>query len=114
MKYTFVLRKDYSHMSSDDQTLGEIARRLDETVSRFEDLTNRLDTTYTRNEMFYAYQKLAEVEHLRFSDGLDLLRARVVEVEEGRKWMHRMVMGTFATAIITVMVSGFLSWKFHS
>lgn len=83
-----------------DRTIGELARRLDEVVTRFEALANRLDTTYVRQELFISYQKLAEIEHTRLSDANDVLKGRVAELEDGRKWISRLIIGFIVLAVL--------------
>lgn len=83
-----------------DRTLGELARRLDEIVSRFETLATRLDTTYVRQELFSSYQKLAEAEHARLNDANEALKAKVAELEDGRKWISRLVLGFIIIAVL--------------
>lgn len=87
-----------------DRTLGELARRLDDVVSRFEALANKLDVTYVRTELFISYQKLAEAEHTRLKDANDTLKIRVAELEDGRKWISRLVLGFIVLAVLGTVV----------
>lgn len=88
-----------------DRTLGELARRLDDVVSRFEALANKLDVTYVRTELFVSYQKLAEAEHTRLKDANDTLKVRVAELEDGRKWISRLVLGFIILAVIGSVIT---------
>ena len=82
-----------------DRTLGELARRLDEVVSRFEALANRLDTTYLRQEMFTSYQRLADAERARLVDAITLATTRLDSLEDGRRWVTRSIVGCIITAL---------------
>lgn len=76
-----------------DRSWGELARRLDEVAQRLEALANRLDTTYVRKELFESYKALADAER-------QALLKRVDELEDGRKWLSRLIMGFIILAVL--------------
>lgn len=78
---------------ADDRTLGEIARALDLVVTRFENLANQLDTKYVRKDLFDANVTLHNTE-------MDQIRSRVGDLEDGRKWLSRLVLGFIIIAVL--------------
>lgn len=78
---------------AEDRTLGEIARALDLVVTRFENLANALDTKYVRRDLFDASQLLHATE-------LAVLKGRVTDLEDGRKWLSRLVLGFIVLAVL--------------
>lgn len=92
-------------------TLAELTRRLDEVAQRFEALANRLDTTYFRKESFVSYRELADAEHQRLRDADKAIKAqitdltrRIADLEDGRKWISRLVIGFIVTAVLAAFL----------
>jgi hypothetical protein len=81
-------------------SMAELARRLDEVAQRFEALANRLDTTYLRREIFNSYRELADASVKSQSERMDEMKARITELEEGRKWLSRLVIGFIVVAVL--------------
>ena len=82
------------------QATAEIARRLDEVAGRFEALANQLDMKYVRNDLFTAYKELVEAKNKVQDQALADTQKRVAELEDGRKWLSRLIIGFIVLAVL--------------
>lgn len=71
-----------------EPTLGEVMRRIDDLVQRLETLTNKVEESYVRYEVFNA-----AIE-------------RLAKVEDRSEWVVRLMLGLIISAIVgTVLVA---------
>ena len=78
---------------------AELGRRADEILKRFEHLTNRLETTYVRYDLFEAAKQLAAADR-------DALSARLAKLESRSEWIVRTIGAILIGAVIGGVLAG--------
>lgn len=73
-------------MPSDDVTLGEVARRLDNLQRDTHGILERLDRDYVR------------------ADSVKEITRRVTALEDGQRWLVRLVLSLIITALVGVVI----------
>jgi hypothetical protein len=85
-----------------DPTLGEVARRLDDVLSRFEKLAGDLPRTFVSRDLFDSYKETTAAKNdLMESEHRDLAR-RINELEDDKKWLYRLIVGAVILAIVSI------------
>lgn len=105
-------------------TADEVQRRLAEVLERFENLANRLDTTYVRRDVFDAYKDLmtarldatkTEKEALAqmLASEREALEQRVSSLEGDQVAKNRLIWGSFVSAAVSIVVAIILAVVLH-
>lgn len=89
---------------SSQQTLGEVARRLDDVFRQFENLANSIPTIFVTKELFEAYQKLVEANDKALRFQIDSQNERILELEDDKKWLYRLIIGAVILAVVGIIV----------
>ena len=87
------------------QTLGEVARRLDEVFQRYEQIANDLPKTFVTKELFEARQEvlLARIEAAMAQHVV--LQKQVEDLEDDKKWLYRLIVGAVILALLGLLFS---------
>lgn len=83
---------------SDDYSLGEVSRRMDEVTARLETLGTRMETTYVRFDLFEASKQLNETERVQLSKRVDKLESR-------SEWLVRAVGGGIISTMLAAAIA---------
>lgn len=90
--------------TSQAQTLGEVARRLDDVFRQYESIANSLATSFVTKELFGAYKDLVVTSDQIYQNQITALNARVAELEDDKKWLYRLIVGAVVLALIAVVI----------
>lgn len=95
-------------MDSNDPTLGEIARRLNEVFAKFDQVTSDLPRTFVNKDLFDAYKELAKANHERLQAELEAAKAshekRIADLEDDKTWLYRLVIGAVILAVLAMVI----------
>src|SRR4051812_7966278 len=98
-------------------TLAELARRMQEMYVRFEAIAVKMETSYVTKELYELNNKYTEqlvlatkdysVNLRRESkDDIAILKTRVDELEDDKKWLVRLVFGAILLTVLgTILIS---------
>lgn len=89
---------------SSQQTLGEVARRLDDVFRQFENLANSIPNIFVTKELFEAYQKLIDANDRALTLQIEAQNDRILELEDDKKWLYRLIIGAVVLAVIGIVV----------
>lgn len=82
----------------EDPVLREVIRQLGELATRLEAVSNRLETTYVRKDVFDAHKETAKAKQ-------DDLANDVKELQDWQKWIQRLVIGAVALAVLGLVLA---------
>lgn len=85
---------------SQQQNLGEVARRLDDVFNRYEQIANDLPKTFVSKDLFEAYKDLAKAQADALKVQMDVQEKRIHELEDDKKWLYRLIVGAVILAVI--------------
>lgn len=80
--------------ASDDITLGEVVRRLDDITRQLAGLADRLDETYLRKDVY-------EVKHVN-------LRHDVDEILEQQQWNRRLAVSGIVLPVLATVIAALI------
>lgn len=92
-------------MTAGEQSLGEIARRLDEVFQRYEHIANSLPATFVSREAFDSYKELVRAEKTVLTVQIEGYERRISELEDDKKWLWRLVVGAVILALLGFVIS---------
>lgn len=95
-----------------DRTLGEVARRLDEVMTRYEQIANDLPKTFVSRELFDSYKDLVKTQQESSKVVMDAYEKRIGDLEDDKKWLYRLIVGAVILALLGLVLGA--SGGFHS
>lgn len=90
--------------ASQEQTLGEVARRLDDVFRQYENLANSLVSTFVQKELFESYKSLVDANDAALRTQIDTQSSRIAELEDDKKWLYRLIVGALVLAVIGIVI----------
>lgn len=92
-------------MDGYEQSLGEVARRLDDVFKRYEQIANELPKTFVTKDLFEARVEviLAQIEAKTSSH--IVLEKRIADLEDDKKWLYRLIIGAIILALLGLLIS---------
>ena len=85
-----------------DISLGEVARRLDEVLTRFERLSSDLPKQFVTRDLFDSYKETVAAKNETMEIEHREMQRRIGELEDDKKWLYRLIIGAVILAIVSI------------